>query len=123
MNTQEVDAARCAVGDLCCEPVLHAELGEHEAGILAWAFRALADPTRLRLLSLIRLAPGGRATTGALAESVGLTQPTVTHHLGCLYETGLVGRERDGRQTWYFVNGDGLEAIRQMLEPAPAEAG
>jgi Predicted transcriptional regulators len=102
--------------------VLQAELGEFEAGVLASALRALADPTRLRLLSLIRLAPGGRATTGVLAESVGLTQPTVTHHLGSLYEAGLVHRERDGRLTWYFVNGDGLQAIRQMLEPATADA-
>jgi len=123
MNTQEVAEQRCAVGELCCQPVLQAELGTFEAGVLASALRALADPTRLRLLSLIRLAPEGRAMTHVLAESVGLTQPTVTHHLGSLYEAGLVHRERDGRQTWYSVNSDGLQAIRQMLDPAKADAG
>ena len=124
MNTQGVAEQRCAVGELCCQPVLQAELGAFEAGVLASALRALADPTRLRLLSLIRLAPEGRAMTHVLAEAVELTQPTVTHHLGSLYEAGLVRRERDGRQTWYSVNGDGLQAIRQMLDPATsADAG
>jgi ArsR family transcriptional regulator len=74
----------------------------------------------LRLLSLIRSAAAGRATTGVLAELVGLTQPTVTHHLGALFEAGFVERARDGRHTWYGVNPEGLQAIRQLLDPGPA---
>lgn len=107
------------VGDLCCSPVLQAELQPEEALVLAGALKVLADPARLRLLSLIRSAEGGRATTGALASRLGLTQPTVTHHLGALFDAGFVERERDGRQTWYWVNTDGLQAIQQLLEPAP----
>lgn len=111
---------RLPVGGLCCSPVLQAPLQPTDALVLAGALKVLADPARLRLLSLIRFAQGGRATTGALADELGLTQPTVTHHLGALFEAGFVERERDGRQTWYWVNTDGLQAIRQLLDPAPA---
>ena len=86
---------------------------------LAGALRALADPARLRLLSLIRAADDGRATTRVLADQVGLTQPTVTHHLGALFDAGFLDRERAGRQTWYSVNTDGLRAIQQLLDPTP----
>ncbi len=120
MSTQEVSRRLSLVGELCCSPLLQAPLGSVDADALATALKVLADPARLRLLSLIRAAQGSRATTGALAEQVGLTQPTVTHHLGALFEAGFVEREREGRQTWYWVNGDALHAIQQLLEPAPA---
>lgn len=61
---------RPSVYDLCCSPVMQGEL----------------EPARLRLLSLIRSADGRRATTGVLAEQLGLTQPTITHHLGALFD-------------------------------------
>lgn len=108
------------VGDLCCSPVLQAALAPADARVLAAALKVLADPARLRLLSLIRSADGGRATTGALADEVALSQPTVSHHLGALFAAGFLERERDGRQTWYWVNVEGLEAIRQLLDPAPS---
>ena len=119
MPTQQVTRRLPLVGDLCCSPVLQAALEPADALILAGALKVLADPARLRLLSLIRSAEGGRATTGFLAEEVGLTQPTITHHLGALFEAGFLERERDGRQTWYWVNTDGLETIRQLLDPNP----
>lgn len=105
------------VSDLCCSPVLQSELQPDEAQVLAGALKVLGDPARLRLLSLIRCAHGGRTTTGVLADRLGLTQPTVTHHLGALFDAGFVERERDGRQTWYWVNTDGVQAIRQLLDP------
>ena len=111
---------RPSVCDLCCSPVLQGELEPADALVLAGALKVLADPARLRLLSLIRSADGRRATTGVLAEQLGLTQPTITHHLGTLFDAGFVERERDGRQTWYWVNTDGLQAIRQLLDPEPA---
>ncbi|MDQ7991165.1 MAG: metalloregulator ArsR/SmtB family transcription factor [Propionicimonas sp.] len=120
MSTQEAVIRPLQVGDLCCSPLLQAELQPSEALVLAAALKALADPARLRLLSLIRSADGGRATTGALADQLGLTQPTVTHHLGALFEAGFLERERNGRQTWYWVNTDGVQAIRQLLDPVPA---
>jgi ArsR family transcriptional regulator, arsenate/arsenite/antimonite-responsive transcriptional repressor len=120
MSSQEVSWRFSLVGELCCSPVLQAPLEPSDALVLAGALKVLADPVRLRLLSEIRSADGARATTGALAERVRLTQPTVTHHLGALFEAGFVERERAGRQTWYWVNPDGLQAIRQLLNPEPA---
>ncbi|SDL72305.1 helix-turn-helix domain-containing protein [Tessaracoccus oleiagri] len=108
---------RQAVADLCCSPVLQAELNADEAQQLARALKVLADPARLRLLSLIRRADGGRTATVDLSDRLGLTQPTITHHLGALYDAGFVCRERQGRQTWYSVNTDGVETIRQLLDP------
>lgn len=119
MTTQEVSRRLSLVGELCCSPVLQAPLAPADAMALATALKVLADPARLRLLSLIRSADGGRATTTVLADQVGLTQPTVTHHLGALFEAGFVERERDGRQTWYWVNADGLQAVQQLLDPTP----
>jgi ArsR family transcriptional regulator, arsenate/arsenite/antimonite-responsive transcriptional repressor len=118
MTVQEASSKLLLVGDLCCSPVLQAALEPGDAQVLAGALKVLADPARLRLLSLIRAAEGGRATTGVLAEQLGLTQPTITHHLGALFEAGFLERERDGRQTWYWVNTDGLQTIRQLLDPA-----
>ena len=120
MSSQEGSRRLNLVSDLCCSPVLQARLEPDDALALAGALKVLADPGRLRLLSLIRSSVDGRATTGVLADQLGLTQPTVTHHLGALYEAGYVERERDGRQTWYWVNPDALEAIQQLLDPAPA---
>lgn len=119
MSSQGLPRRLNLVGELCCSPVLQAPLGSDDAIALATALKVLADPARLRLLSLIRSAEGGRATTGVLAELVGLTQPTVTHHLVALFDAGFVERERDGRQTWYWVNSDALQAIQQLLDPAP----
>ena len=119
MSSQEVPRRLNLVGDLCCSPLLQAPWGPADATALAGALKLLADPARLRLLSLIRASDGGRATTGSLAEQVGLSQPTVTHHLGALYEAGFLERQRDGRQTWYWVNTAALQAIQQLLDPAP----
>jgi len=119
MSSQPVSSRVSLVGELCCSPVLQAPLEQTDALLLAGALKVLADPARLRLLSLIRSADDGRATTGALAEQVGLTQPTVTHHLGALYDAGFVERARDGRQTWYWVDTQSLQAIQQLLDPAP----
>jgi ArsR family transcriptional regulator len=119
MSSQEVPGSHSSVGDLCCSPVLQGELEPADAIVLASALKVLADPGRLRLLSLIRSADGGRATTRVLAEQLGLTQPTITHHLGALFDAGFLQRERDGRQTWYWVNTDGVQAIRQLLDPEP----
>ncbi|HOC13006.1 MAG TPA: helix-turn-helix transcriptional regulator [Propionicimonas sp.] len=121
MSSQEVPRRLNLVSGLCCSPLLQAPLGADDALALATALKVLADPARLRLLSLIKSTEGGRATTGVLAAQVRLTQPTVTHHLGALFEAGFVERERDGRQTWYWVSSDALQAIQQLLDPAPAK--
>jgi ArsR family transcriptional regulator len=81
----------------CCPPLLAAPLACADADELAQAFKALADPVRLQLLSLIAAAPGGTACSCDLEEPVGKSQPTVSHHLSVLADAGLITKEKIGR--------------------------
>lgn len=82
---------------------------------LARTLRAVADPTRLQLLSMIVGSPGGEATVGDLAEGLGLRQPTVTHHLRILVEDGLLVRDPRGRQVWMSIAEERRESIMDLL--------
>jgi ArsR family transcriptional regulator len=84
----------------CCTPVLTGRLETRQADELAGIFRALGDPGRLRLLSFLAAQPGGEACVCNLTEPLGLSQPTVSHHLKVLTEAGLLERER--RATWIY---------------------
>lgn len=108
------------VKDLCCSPVLSAELPEGDSHELAAALRVLADPVRLRIVSLIRAAPDGRALTRDLVDRLAVAQPTVSHHLGVLHDAGFLVRERRGRETWYATEPDAFAAVSQLLAPASA---
>jgi ArsR family transcriptional regulator len=99
----------------CCPQVLAAPLGEDEAERLAGALRVLADPTRLRLLSLIGAQPDGEACVCDLTAPIGLSQPTVSHHLRVLAEAGLVGREQRGRWAFYSLMPEPIELLRSAL--------
>jgi ArsR family transcriptional regulator, arsenate/arsenite/antimonite-responsive transcriptional repressor len=99
----------------CCEPLLDAALSEHDADELAAAFKVLADPARLRLLSFIASAGPGEACACDLVEPLGKSQPTVSHHLSVLTEAGLVTREKRGRWAWYRVDPDRLAVLRDAL--------
>ena len=85
------------------------------AEALARTLRAVADPTRLQVLSLIRHSATGRLTGGQLAERLALTQPTLSHHLGLMVEDGLLVRERQGKYVWFSVASDRLTAIDDLL--------
>jgi ArsR family transcriptional regulator len=102
----------------CCTPLAEAPLSRSEATDMARRLKALADPARLRLLSILLAAPGGEACTCDLTEPLGLSQPTVSHHLKKLAESGLVTGERRGVWTYYRVDRDALSAAARMLEPA-----
>ena len=93
-------------------------IDEPAAADLAKGFHALADPARLRLLSLIAAQPSGEVCACELVEPLGRSQPTVSHHLKVLYEAGLVDRERRSSWIWYRVVPDRLEALRTALTPA-----
>ena len=99
----------------CCEPVLTSSLSEGEADDLAGGFKVLADPVRLRLLSLIATAEGGEACSCDLVEVLGRSQPTVSHHLTVLTEAGLVTREQRGKWAWFRVVPDRLAVLREAL--------
>jgi len=71
----------------------------------------LADPTRARILRLIRDADGGHALVGKLADALDLRQPTVSHHMKALLSEGVVVRERDGRRVWYSIAPDQIDPV------------
>ena len=99
----------------CCEPVLGAVLSEEEAEDLAGAFKVLADPARLRLLSLIAASEAEEMCACDLVEPIGRSQPTVSHHLSVLTEAGLLTREKRGRWAWYRVVPERLGVLRDAL--------
>jgi ArsR family transcriptional regulator len=101
--------------DACCSPLLAAPLTAGEAEQLALAFKALADPVRLRLLSLIAAAPEGTACSCDLEEPVGKSQPTVSHHLSVLADAGLITKERVGRWVNCTVVPERLAQLRDVL--------
>jgi ArsR family transcriptional regulator len=90
-------------------------LAETEAETLAAAFAALADPVRLRLLSLIAAQDGEEVCACELVEPVGRSQPTVSHHLKILFEAGLVSREKRGVWVWYRLAPARLDQLRAAL--------
>jgi len=99
----------------CCSPLLGTPLGQAEAEQLAAAFKVIADPTRLRLLSLLASKPGAEACVCDLVEPLELSQPTVSHHLKMLYEAGLLGREKRGLWVYYRLIPDRLQILRDAL--------
>ena len=104
----------------CCAPILRSRLRDEDAEELAAAFKAIADQARLRLLNFIAAQPSAEACVCHLTTPVGLSQPTVSHHLKVLTAAGLLERER--RATWMFYRlvPERVEALRQALA-LPAE--
>ena len=101
----------------CCAPLASSPLSAEQARELAGRLKALADPARLRLLSLLLASPGQEACTCDLTEPLGLSQPTVTHHLRKLAEAGLVSADRRGVWTYYRVIPAALTAVAAVLVP------
>lgn len=102
---------------VCCAPLAAEVLTAPEAETLAKQFAALADPVRLRLVSLLATDEGGAVCACDLVEPVGRSQPTVSHHLKVLVDAGLVTSERRGRNVWYATVPAALEALRTALAP------
>jgi ArsR family transcriptional regulator len=98
-----------------CPPLLQSELGRTQAEELAQVLKVLADPARLRLLSLIQAQPGAEACVCHLTTPVGLSQPTVSHHLKVLLDAGLVSREQRGSWAYFRVEPEALATLRALL--------
>jgi ArsR family transcriptional regulator len=99
----------------CCTPLTREPLDAGTAATLAPRLKALADPVRLRLLSLIAAHAGGEACVCELTEPLGLSQPTVSHHLKLLHDAGLVSREQRGKWAYFTVRGDALRDLAALL--------
>ena len=112
------------ISEQCCPQVLTAPLGAEDAEDVAAALRVVADPARLRLLSLIATADGGEACVCNLTEPLELSQPTVSHHLKVLTDAGLLQREQRGRWAYYRVVPERLELLRgALVTPAASAVG
>lgn len=107
--------------ELCCTPLYGGILDEEEAVDLATTLSALADPVRLRIVSMLAAAPDGMACGCDLEEPLGLSQPTVSHHLKVLRESGIITGRKEGRWVHYSLVPDRLEDVRSALAPEMAE--
>ncbi len=109
-------------GGACCSPLAREPLTEDWAGDLARMFKALGDPVRLRLLSLIASHAGGEACVCDISESFDLSQPTISHHLKVLRAAGLLDCERRGTWVYYWVIPSALQQLSAVLltESGPA---
>lgn len=101
----------------CCSPVTGGRIDDDAAEALARMFKALADPNRVKLLSLIAAAEGDEACACDLTAPVGLAQPTVSHHMKVLTEAGLVSREQRGKWAYFRIVPGVLESLAAALAP------
>ncbi|MDQ3455429.1 MAG: metalloregulator ArsR/SmtB family transcription factor [Actinomycetota bacterium] len=99
----------------CCTPIAGQVMDPGQAEALAGVLKAIAEPTRLRLLSLVAAHDGAEACVCDLTDPVGLSQPTVSHHLKILVDAGLLHREQRGRWAYYRLVPDALQALGQLL--------
>ncbi len=99
----------------CCSPLTADVLSEDDAVALAEALKVLADPARLRLLSLVASSESGEACACDLVEPLGRSQPTVSHHLSLLVDAGFLTREKRGRWAWYSIVPERLDVLRGAL--------
>ncbi|EOD63432.1 ArsR/SmtB family transcription factor [Amycolatopsis vancoresmycina] len=104
----------------CCSPLARDPLTEVQATELAKRFKAMADPVRLRLLSLIASHTGGEACVCDLTDAFDLTGPTISHHLKVLRESGLITGERRGTWVYYRVHPEALAHLSAVLAPGDA---
>jgi len=120
--TVNIDYHRCMAIPLdviqpvaCCAPLTREPLGQAHAEDLARTLKALADPARLRLLSIVAASEGAEACVCDLQEPLGLAQPTVSHHLRVLAEAGFLTRSKRGTWAYYALVPGALERIADVL--------
>ena len=102
----------------CCSTLTGDPLSVEDAKVFARIFKAIADPTRLRLVSLVASHEGNEACVCDLIDPVGLGQPTVSHHLKVLVDAGVLHREKRGIWSYYSLRGEMLEQIATFLSPS-----
>ncbi len=108
--------------DLCCAGADCELLPATEADVLADVFKALADPTRVRLLRYLAESEAGTACACHLPDALGITQPTLSFHMRKLHDAGLVARDKRGRWVHWTVRPESLAAVRAFLD-LPATSG
>ncbi|WP_328295789.1 metalloregulator ArsR/SmtB family transcription factor [Kineococcus sp. NBC_00420] len=114
-STLPIAATASADAVACCAPLARQPLSAEAATTLSRTMKALADPARLRLLSLVAAHEGGEACVCDLIEPLGLSQPTVSHHLKVLVDAGLLTREKRGVWAYYTLVPEAMNAIAAVL--------
>ncbi|WP_327702884.1 metalloregulator ArsR/SmtB family transcription factor [Streptomyces decoyicus] len=130
MSNQELEVlGRTGQDGACCPGLLSAPLDEGQAVELAKVFKALGDPVRLRLLSMIASRAGGEVCVCDLTPAFDLSQPTISHHLKLLRQAGLIDCERRGTWVYYWLLPEMTDRLAGILMrpageplPAPTEA-
>jgi ArsR family transcriptional regulator, arsenate/arsenite/antimonite-responsive transcriptional repressor len=100
---------------VCCAPLSQVPLSLDQAEQVAPLLKALADPVRLRLMSLIASHPGGEACVCDLTDAFALSQPTISHHLKVLHKAGLVEREKRGVWVYYRAQATALASLGLLI--------
>ncbi|SDN07515.1 transcriptional regulator, ArsR family [Lentzea albidocapillata subsp. violacea] len=108
-------------GEGCCEPLSEEPLAKEQATELATMFKALGDPVRLRLLSLIASRPSGEVCVCELTPAFELSQPTISHHLKLLRQAGLVDSDRRGTWVYYRVRPETTDRLAALLASVSSE--
>lgn len=103
---------------ICCAPVAAGPMDEDAALGLALRLKALADPTRVRIMSMLMATPETEICTCDLAVAVGLSEPTTSHHLAQLKKAGLVVGTRRGMNVFYRARSEALSALCRVLDPS-----
>jgi ArsR family transcriptional regulator len=116
MSKQELPIVD-VIASTCCAPLTGEPLNAAEAGELAPLFKAIADPVRLRLLSLIACHEDGEACVCDLTGAFELTAPTISHHLKVLKQAGLIDSERRGTWVYYWIDHAALQRLSAILAP------
>jgi ArsR family transcriptional regulator len=98
----------------CCAPLSAPKLSSAEAAATAELFKALADPARVRIVNLLATADGEPVCICNLLEPLGLSQPTVSHHMRKLLDVGLVTREQRGKWAYFSLRRDGVEKLADV---------
>ncbi len=104
-----------AIGDGCCSPLADEPLDVDRSSDLARMFKALGDPVRLRVMSMIASAPSGEICVCDLTSNFDVSGPTISHHLRVLREAGLVDSERRGTWVYYWPDRDRLRRLSELL--------
>jgi len=117
VTTSTVAGTRPALplADACCAPLLREPITASQAAELARLLKALADPTRLQLVSMVAVLEDGEACVCDLTEPLGLTQPTISHHLKILVDAGIFTRDKRGVWAYYSLVPAALDALAEVL--------
>jgi ArsR family transcriptional regulator, arsenate/arsenite/antimonite-responsive transcriptional repressor len=115
------DGQALPLAGTCCAPLLREPITADQAADLARMLKALADPTRLRLVSMVAAREDREACVCDLTQPLGLTQPTISHHLKILVDAGIFTRDKRGVWAYYALVPEALNALSAVLSTAPSD--